>query len=55
MPDGPKRFQGPFTPASRPASLLSGSVYYSHSMPCSGNADEVCGGPNRLDLYTYGF
>jgi len=32
-PDGPKRFQGPFTPVSRPASLLSGSTYYVRSKP----------------------
>lgn len=33
MPDGPKRFQGSYTPPSRPASLLSGNVYYSRSKP----------------------
>ena len=25
------------------------------NMACSGNAVEICGGPNRLDLYTFGF
>jgi glucan 1,3-beta-glucosidase len=30
---GPKRFQGIFTPPSRPASLLSGNEYYSQSKP----------------------
>ena len=24
------------------------------NMPCAGNASEFCGGPNRLDLYTFG-
>ena len=24
------------------------------NMPCNGNTTETCGGPNRLDLYTYG-
>jgi glucan 1,3-beta-glucosidase len=24
------------------------------NMPCSGNSSEVCGGGNRLDLYSYG-
>jgi hypothetical protein len=23
-------------------------------MPCKGNSAEICGGPNRLDVYTYG-
>lgn len=32
-PSGPKRFQGPFTPGTRPASLLSGSLYYVRSKP----------------------
>ena len=32
-PDGPKRFQGPLTPVSRPESLLSGSTYYVRSKP----------------------
>jgi glucan 1,3-beta-glucosidase len=32
-PVGPRRFQGPFTPSSRPASLLSGSLYYVRSKP----------------------
>jgi len=25
------------------------------NMACKGNAAEMCGGPNRLDLYTYGY
>jgi glucan 1,3-beta-glucosidase len=25
------------------------------NMACSGNTAEICGGPNRLDLYTFGF
>jgi hypothetical protein len=25
------------------------------TMACTGNAAEICGGPNRLDLYSYGF
>ena len=32
-PNGPVAFQGPFTPNSRPASLLSGSNYYTRSKP----------------------
>ena len=24
-------------------------------MPCDGNPAETCGGPNRLDLYTFGY
>lgn len=32
-PDGPRRFQGPLTPVSRPQSLLSGSTYYVRSKP----------------------
>lgn len=32
-PNGPTRFQGPFTANSRPSTLLSGSVYYSRSKP----------------------
>ncbi len=32
-PTGPKTFQGPFTPNTRPASLLSGSKYYTRSKP----------------------
>jgi hypothetical protein len=24
------------------------------NMACAGNASEFCGGPNRLDLYTFG-
>jgi glucan 1,3-beta-glucosidase len=32
-PSGPKSFQGPFTPNSRPASLLNGTVYYTRSKP----------------------
>ncbi len=30
---GPKTFQGAFTPNARPASLLSGSSYYTRSKP----------------------
>jgi glucan 1,3-beta-glucosidase len=33
VPNGPKRFQGSYTPPTRPASLLSGNVYYSRSKP----------------------
>jgi glucan 1,3-beta-glucosidase len=32
-PNGPTRFQGAFTPNTRPASLLSGSRYYTRSKP----------------------
>lgn len=32
-PDGPKKFQGPFTPAARPASLLEGNAYYAKTKP----------------------
>jgi glucan 1,3-beta-glucosidase len=32
-PTGPKTLNGPFTPNSRPASLLSGSKYYTRSKP----------------------
>ena len=24
------------------------------NMPCKGNSAEICGGSNRLDVYTYG-
>ena len=32
-PKGPERFQGPITPNTRPASLLSGSNFYTRSKP----------------------
>lgn len=32
-PTGPRRFQGPITPNSRPASLTSGGKYYARSKP----------------------
>jgi len=32
-PDGPKFFQAPFTPNSRPTSLTAGSAYYTRSKP----------------------
>lgn len=32
-PNGPERFQGPISPNTRPASLLSGSKYYTRSKP----------------------
>ncbi|KAF2191420.1 glycoside hydrolase family 55 protein [Zopfia rhizophila CBS 207.26] len=32
-PDGPQKWQGAFTPASRPAGLLSGNKYYVKSKP----------------------
>ena len=25
------------------------------NMKCDGNSAETCGGPNRLDLYSYGY
>lgn len=37
IPNGPTRFQGPLQPLNRPASLLSGNVYYTRSKPQYGD------------------